>query len=163
MVLLWCTSPAVGSGTTSATGIAAPCAEIDPCLEPATDGAREPDLEPTFLNDGGTQSGGSVDGIFSPCNAKSHRYIANTNSSQLSRPSLSISDKAQICANVICGNFDCIRIPLAWTPVKKPLRVRSVVLNSCVYFNLAAPLTTQSDCGDSNVGARCSEIDIERL
>lgn len=70
--------------------------------------------------------------------------MARMNSSHPNRPSESMSARAQICASVICGNFDCISIPRACAPVKKPLRVRSVVLNNCVYFSFAGPLIAHS-------------------
>lgn len=67
---------------------------------------------------GGIQSMGNVAGIFSPFMALSHKNMANMNSSQLRRPSLSKSESVQICANVACGNLLCTRIPRACTPVK---------------------------------------------
>lgn len=49
----------------SETRAAAPCDETEPWRDPAIEPCRDAALR----NEGGTNSGGSVVGIFSPCNA----------------------------------------------------------------------------------------------
>lgn len=112
-------------------------------------------------NAGGMRSMGRGEGIFCFDLAKSQRCIARTNSSQDNWPSESMSERSQIFARSAWGNWDWTNRPLAWTPDKKPHRVRSCVLKSWVYFNFEACGTDHST-GAWTAGGLSKKIKCKR-
>lgn len=85
----------------------------------ASDGYTTPGR--TLLKERGMYSGGRTGGSGWADKGISISCIARINPSAVSYPSGSMSERFHTEVSCACGKLDCIRIVLAWGPVKCPL------------------------------------------